>query len=656
MKISLLAMVILIASFCISANAAGDQSDEAFLRARSLYQQRQLNELIQIADKLDAEKYPLSPYLRYWQLLLSLNQAQDADFERFLQQYADTPFAEKITVEWMKQLAKRQQWDQFFQIYQQYPKQDATLACLALSGRIAQNDNLALLEAREIWQEQHDWPSVCSPIFDAMQQNQLLTQEDIWKKLRSTLREQQLTTAKMVLSRLSAISVSQQKKFEQYTQSPQMILKHPNKPETRLERELAIYALARMAKRDWGQTQKILAKIQSGLDAEQLGYLDTRLAVAAAFRLDDAAFAMFEKLDAKASETLKLDDQALAWKVRAALRVKRWDSVITTIVEMPKKMQEEAAWRYWLARAYQEKRENAKANQLWLGLAKERNFYGVLAQEELGELIRAPAQQYVPNQADLDNAKLIPGLQRAIELDRLGLRWESRAEWSYAISTMSDQQLLAAAELAMRQGWLDVAINTAEKTQQLHNDNLRYPLPYRDVVENFSRTQQLDAAWVYGLSRQESRFNLNARSGVGASGMMQVMPATAIWIAKRNGWKDINANNLHQLDTNVKLGTYYLRYTLDSFSGQTPIATAAYNAGPSRVRAWITAQPIEGAIYAETIPLLETRLYVQKVMLNTYYYSQRLGKQGLSMKQLLGKVSNATTWQLKDVQIQEMME
>ncbi|MFM8758486.1 MAG: lytic transglycosylase, partial [Methylophilaceae bacterium] len=115
--------------------------------------------------------------------------------------------------------------------------------------------------------------------------------------------------------------------------------------------------------------------------------------------------------------------------------------------------------------------------------------------------------QYTPTEVEIDNAKSQPAFQRAIELERLGLRWESRAEWSYAIKGMNDKQLLAAAELATRQGWLDVAINTADKTQHLHNDGLRYPLPYREVVENFSRNQQLDAAWVYGLSRQESRVN-----------------------------------------------------------------------------------------------------------------------------------------------------
>ncbi len=656
MRISWLAYIVVLCCFSLPSVASLDKSDDSFLRARTLYQQRQLNELKQVADKLESEQYLLTPYVRYWQLLLNLNETQDADFESFSQKYSDLPFAEKVKGEWLKQLAKRQQWDKFFQVYQRYSNEDIAVLCLALNGRIAQNDSLAMVEGREIWFDQVDWPSTCYPLFDAMQQNQVLSQEDIWKKLRSTLREQQLSTAKMVLSRLPAISASQQKKFERYTQSPQEVIKNPSKPETRLERELAIYAVGRMAKRDWPQTQKILPKIQSALDAEEQRYLDMRLAVAAAFRLDDAAFSMFEKLETSAPEMLKLDDQALAWKARAALRVKQWDSLIVSIREMPKKMQEEAVWRYWLARAYKEKRETAKANAILAPLAKERNFYGVLAEEEMGDVMRAPAQQYTPTEVEIDNAKSQPAFQRAIELERLGLRWESRAEWSYAIKGMNDKQLLAAAELATRQGWLDVAINTADKTQQLHNDSLRYPLPYREVVENFSRNQQLDAAWVYGLSRQESRFNLNARSGVGASGMMQVMPATAKWIAKRNGWKDVRADNLHQLDTNVKLGTYYLRYTLDSFSGQTPMATAAYNAGPSRVRAWATAQPMEGAIYAETIPILETRVYVQKVMLNTYFYMQRLGKQGPSLKQLLGKVSNVGTWQSKEMQIEEIME
>lgn len=370
-----LALTWIVSFYCAVSMAASDKPDDAFLRARSLYQQRQLNELKQVADKLDAEQYLLTPYARYWQLLLNLNDAQDADFESFLQQYPKLPFSEKVKSEWLKQLAKRQQWDKFFQLYQTYTQEDSAVLCLALLGRVAQNDPLALVEGREIWLEQYDWPSSCMPLFDAMQQQQVLTQEDVWKKLRSSLREQQISTAKLTLARLPAISSAQQKKFERYTQAPQEIFKNPSKPDTRLERELAIYAIARMAKRDWPQTQKILSKIQPALNPEEQHYLNIRLATAAAFRLDESALTAFEKLEAGAEEG-KLDEQALAWKARAALRMKQWDSLLSSVREMPKKMQEEAAWRYWLARAYKEKERLPKQTKSSSPSLKNATFMG----------------------------------------------------------------------------------------------------------------------------------------------------------------------------------------------------------------------------------------------------------------------------------------
>jgi len=631
--------MLLLALMMLTTSAYADKNEDTFLRAKTLYQQRQLNELKQSADRLESEQYLLAAYPRYWQLLLTLNEAPDSEFENFLKQYPDYPFSDRVKAEWLKQLAKRQDWMRFFSLYQNYSREDAGVVCLALLGRAAQGDVLALMEGRELWMEQNDSATGCQSLFDSMQQNQVLNQEDLWRKLRFSLRDNQLATARMVLARVSGMGMAQQKKLERMFNNPQDLIKNPRKPEQRLEQELAIYALAKIARKDWEQAQKLLPKMQAGLSDEQQNYLAQRMATVAALRLDSEALSLFEKLG-----NTPLDDLALAWKTRAALRAKQWDLVITSIREMPKKMQDEASWRYWLGRALKEKKEVAKANSIFIPLAKERNFYGVLAEEEMGDVLRAPSQQFTPNEIDVDAIRSLPAMQRAIELERLGLRWESRAEWSFALRGMTDKQLLAAAEYASRNGWVDVAINTAEKTQQLHNDSLRFPMPYRDVVEPFAQSQQVDMAWVYGLSRQESRFNLNARSGVGASGMMQVMPATAKWIAKQNGWKDIKAENLHQLDTNVRLGTYYLRYTLDTFAGQTPVATAAYNAGPGRVRGWVSAQPMEGAIYAETIPILETRLYVQKVMVNTYYYAQRLGKQGPKLKQLLGSVTDVGRW------------
>lgn len=647
----------------ISTDSAADQ---LFIQARNYYQQRQLSALKQVAEQLDHQAYPLSGYVRYWQLLLQLNETSDETFSSLLAQYADYPFSQKIAAEWLKQLAKRQQWDAFFDRWDQLSTgntghqlasldKDLTLQCLALQGRYLRNDTLALMQAKVVWDEQYDSPAACQTLFDWMQQQQILSTDDIWKKIRNSLRDLQFNTAKAALQRLGPLSAQQQKKFELLSLQPQALFQGHFSATTRLERELAIYALGRMAKRDWQKTQAYVHKISANFNADEQQALALRLATAAAYNLQDNALALFEQLE-RQGQAIPYDAAAITWKARAALRAKQWERLITCIQHMPNSMQQEPNWRYWLARAYREKRDMVNANAIWQELSKQKHFYGVLAQEELGMATMADAATYVPTSAEIETFYQMPAVQRTVLLDKLGLRWEARAEWNAMLANLSDKQLIAAADIAYRLGWLDVSIHTMEQTQYLHNDVLRYPMPFRDLVERFAQTQQIDAAWVYGLSRQESRFNLQARSGVGASGMMQVMPATAKWIAKRNGWKEAKPEQLQQVETNIQLGTYYLRYTLDRFSGQTPLATAAYNAGPSRVMHWANATELEGAIYAETIPIVETRLYVQKVMLNTYRYAQRLGKSSISLKQLLGKVSYQRDGQYQEHLIQDMME
>ena len=129
-----------------------------------------------------------------------------------------------------------------------------------------------------------------------------------------------------------------------------------------------------------------------------------------------------------------------------------------------------------------------------------------------------------------------------------------------------------------------------------------------------------------------------AKSGVGASGLMQLMPATARWAASRAGISNYTSSMIDELDTNIALGTYYMGYTKDLMNGQEVMATAAYNAGPNRAKKWMAVTPLEGAIYAETIPFSETRLYVQKVMANAHIYAHQLGLKPVTLKQRLGVI------------------
>jgi soluble lytic murein transglycosylase len=203
---------------------------------------------------------------------------------------------------------------------------------------------------------------------------------------------------------------------------------------------------------------------------------------------------------------------------------------------------------------------------------------------------------------------------------------------------MDDARLLATAELARRAEIYDRAINTADRTVRTHNFALRYPVPFRDVFREHAKTYGLDEAWVFGLVRQESRFIADARSGVGAAGLMQVMPRTAKYVAAKIGLRNFQPQRVTEVKTNINVGTGYMKMVLDQL-GHPVLASAAYNAGPGRALRWRDVKPLEGAIYAESIPFSETRDYVKKVMANSVFYAAVLNKAITPLKTRLGTIS-----------------
>jgi soluble lytic murein transglycosylase len=243
--------------------------------------------------------------------------------------------------------------------------------------------------------------------------------------------------------------------------------------------------------------------------------------------------------------------------------------------------------------------------------------------------------------AELAQARANPGLQRAITLFDLGWRPEAVPEWSFAIRGMNDRQLRAAAEVARQEHIYDRVVNTSLLTKEEVDFSQRFIAPFEGRVVEKARLINLDPAWVYGLIRQESRFIMDARSHVGASGLMQLMPATARWVARKIGMVDFTPASVNDFDTNTVLGTNYLNMVLNDLNGSEVLATAGYNAGPRRPVLWRSklGGPVEGAIFAETIPFTETRLYVKNVMSNATYYAMLFTGQPQSLKKRLGMVT-----------------
>jgi soluble lytic murein transglycosylase len=228
-----------------------------------------------------------------------------------------------------------------------------------------------------------------------------------------------------------------------------------------------------------------------------------------------------------------------------------------------------------------------------------------------------------------------PGFARALQLIELGLRNEGVREWNFTLRGLGERELLAAAQLACEREVWDRCINTSDRTKGEIDMAQRFPLPFREQVEAKARAVGLEPALLFGLIRQESRFISDARSGVGASGLMQLMPATAKWTARKVGL-DYRADMITDRDTNLHLGAAYLKRLLDDFDGSLAMAAAAYNAGPGRPRRWREGALMEPAAWAETIPFNETRDYVKKVLSNSVYYAAMLGQGLPTLKSRLG--------------------
>ena len=616
------------------AAAAPKQSpaDDALLKSYDAYRAGDALKLARHAAVLNG--HVLAPYVEYWRLQLRLEEAAAREVREYLQKYAGSYLADRLRADWLKELGKRAEWQSFDLELAPLVHEDIEIRCYAWSSRLARGDESAYGEARAMWLEPRALPEGCAELAAKMASEGRVAAPQVWQRVRLLLESGQLAAAKSALARLADGDMPEERLLSQAAASPQRVLSNPPKGlEKRATREMVLFAFVRLARTDPRPAAEVLrGPLGERLPEADRNYLWGRIAYEAARRHLREALAWY-----RLAGDADLSDEQLAWKARAALRGGDWQMVRDAIDPMSVLARQDPAWTYWYGRALGAQGQADGARAYFLRISGQPSFYSLLASEELGGGAAVPEPFHVPDEDEVAQAKRHAGLARALELYRLGLRNEATREWIFSIRSMDDRQLLAAAELARRAEVFDRAINTADKTARLHNYRVRFLAPFRDVFREHARAFELEEAWVLGLVRQESRFIVDAKSSAGARGLMQLMPATARWVARKIGMS-YSRERVAEVETNVTLGTRYLKYVLDDL-GHPVLACAAYNAGPSRARRWRDARPLEGAVYAETIPFNETRDYVKKVMANTVFYSALLGGKVLPLKERLGVIA-----------------
>lgn len=618
--------------FMLAAHAA--DMDKEFLAATEAFRTGNAVRVDAHAKRLRG--HVLEPYVLYYQLRMRLEDASPENIRAFAAAHQDSPISEQLRTDWLKVLGRKQQWELFDEEFPGLRDADIELTCYALQSRARAHPQETLEEARPLWFVPRPLPESCTPLMNALRTSGALSVEDIWTRIRYALESGRVSLARQLASYLPPGEAPAPRVLEAARSNPAGYLERGRFDlKYRGGREAVMFAAHRLARTSPAQAALHWSSLEGRFSPQERSYVWSQIGYLGARAHDPGALEWY----ARAGDNLS--DRQLAWKVRAALRARAWPEVIAAIDAMTGAASGLSAWRYWKARALLEEGRTSEAERILKPLATEYNFYGQLAVEELGGRIEAPHVAYRPTTADADAIGEKIGLQRALELYRLGLRIYAEREWQWAIRGFDDRQLLAAAALAQRHGNYERAISTANRTISLHDFDLRYPAPYREVLQVHAEQFSLEEAWLYGLIRQESRFVANARSSAGASGLMQLMPGTARWVAQKLELKNWRWSRVYDVDTNVSLGTYYLRHVLDSLDGHTVLASAGYNAGPRRARNWRPDTTIEGAIYAETIPFPETRNYVKRVMANTTYYAHNFSQELQSLKQRLGIIHGA---------------
>jgi soluble lytic murein transglycosylase len=638
----------LLASFSIGAIAQSPAPlNDPIVEAREALRRKDGGALTALKDRTSAQAHPLAQWVDYWELSNRLATASQSELDAFYARWPATYVEDRLRNDWLLELGKRRDWANLTREYPRFRMNDDNeVRCYALlqehQGAASAGQTVPASfrpRALQAWFEQRDADDGCQLLATALVEARVFSTADAWRRARVAVEQNRLRVARHAAG-LAAPAA--QASVNAALDNPTRFLATASDNGTRTQAEIATLALVRVAYSEpTVAATQLTERWQARLPADLSAWAWARTARHAASGLLGEAAGYYRQAWTEADrggQAAQWSDDTLAWGVRAALRgstgPERWSAVLRATDHMSEAELRDPAWRYWRAHGLRElaapaaagdKQRSAALTQL-AQLADELHFYGKLAAEDLGRAFTVPSRPDPLSTAEREAALSHPGLTRGLQLIALGLRNEGVREWNFSLRGMNERALLAAADRACAAKVWDRCINTSDRTKIEIDLEQRFPMPFRDDVVAAAQDIGLDAAYVYGLIRQESRFIMDARSSVGASGLMQLMPATARWTAKKIGLpftQDMITDRL----VNLRLGTTYLKIVLDDFGGSQALAAAAYNAGPNRPRRWREGAQLDPAIWAENIPFAETRDYVKKVLSNATVYAAMLAGQ-----------------------------
>ncbi len=431
-----------------SAQAGPIDGDTRIVAAREAARKGDRDTLERLAAVRDA--HPLDAYPRYWLLANQLARNEpppSTALHAFLAEEAGSHLAERLRADWLRRLARDGDWAGFRALYGDLRNPDPELRCTAWTARLLSGERSVLTEVAQQWDELTDAHPSCDTALRSAVDAGTVDEERVWWRIRRQIDTRKPDAALASLTLLPVASAPAHYELEQAIRSPAPWLDRlpPNFAVTRGGREVALAALVRLAREDAEAARLRLSRIQDRLTAAERNYAHLALAMHAALARNPEAGALYA-----AAGNVETTAQQRAWQVRAALRAGDWKAVRSAIEAMPAIERETADWIYWLGRAYAATGNRDAGDALFVRIAGEPHFYGMLAAEELGQPFAPPPATAPLPRAKLEEAERDPALQRALALYQLDMRTEAVREWVWGVRERDEQFRVGAAHLALR--------------------------------------------------------------------------------------------------------------------------------------------------------------------------------------------------------------
>ena len=614
-----------------------------YLAAEKALRKRQLRKFRRLLPTLT--EYPLYPYLRYQDLKRRLGKVSSEELSQFFTNYNALPVAGQLRRKLLRLKARQGRWQEFLDNYT--PQHNVRLQCQHLYALIRTGKSeTAFPQIEVLWLTGRSRPRGCDRVFDHWRAAGKLTPELVWQRMELALSGGQRTVARYLVRYLARQDQKLARLWIKLHRNPRSLPKYRQRFANNqhfMTPRVVMNLVKRMARRKPQQAAEFWFEYTKDhpVQAEAQYDMLQSLAIILARQHTPGAEAWFSVIPDQ-----YLSDTAREWRIRTALRQSQWQVALTAIEALPAEDQTKDRWQFWRARMLEKLEQPISAISTYTALAQHRSYYGFLAADRLDLPYAMLDRPHKPTAGELFVIAQQPAVRRARELFQLNRLVDARREWREVTNQMDNQQRADASKLAQLWGWAEQSILTMASTDQRDDIELRFPLLFRQEILAHSERQRIDPAWTYGVIRRESAFVQDARSPVGALGLMQLMPATAKSLSRTLKVKYRGNLQLTQRDTNLRFGTSYLRRMLKRFDGQTVLATAAYNAGAHRILRWLPNENnLDAELWIENIPFRETRDYVKSVLAFTVIYADRLGMDQQRLSEIMPAIPSRDSLQ-----------